>query len=271
MSSSFPSARPRPLRVRAPEAGPKPCKVCGASADLFGEQDFSRCCEEVRGLTLPPSGVAIAYRRCGACGLLFTDAFDDWSDEDFAAHIYNETYGTVDPDFEVSRPISNAAAVAGVFQAVKETLGILDYGGGNGRFADEMRGAGYPLATTYDRFHPAHSVRPEGRFRLVTCFETIEHMPDPVAGAADIASLLAADGLLIISTLLQPDDIEQQGANWWYIGPRNGHVTLFTQPALAVLFGRFGFRVLRSANANLHLLCREVPDFARHLFAPGTQ
>ncbi|MFC3078970.1 class I SAM-dependent methyltransferase [Phenylobacterium terrae] len=271
MTSTFPSVAKRPLHVRAPGAGPKPCKVCGSSAEFFGVQDFNRSCEEVRGQTLPPSGLAIAYRRCGACGLLFTDAFDDWSDEDFAAHIYNAAYGEVDPDFEVKRPVSNVAAVAPVFQAVREELEILDYGGGNGRFAEEMRGAGYPLTRTYDRFHPAHSVRPEGRFGLVTCFETIEHMPDPVAGAADIAAFVADDGLLIISTLLQPPDIEQQRMDWWYIGPRNGHVTLFTQQALAVLFARYGFRVLRSANANLHLLCRQVPDFARHLFAPGTQ
>lgn len=96
-------------------------------------------------------------------------------------------------------------------------------------------------------------------------------MPNPVAGAADIASFLAPDGLLVISTLLQPEDIAQQGTDWWYIGPRNGHVTIFTQHALAVLFARFGFRILRSVDSNLHLLCREVPDFARHLFAPGTQ
>ncbi|HEX2540859.1 MAG TPA: class I SAM-dependent methyltransferase [Caldimonas sp.] len=271
MSSTFPSAVQRPLRVRTPDAGPTPCKICGGNADLFGVQDFARCCEEVRGRYLPLTGVAVYYRRCAGCGLLFTDAFDDWSDEDFAAHIYNESYGEVDPDFEAGRPLANAGMIAPVFQAVKDQLGILDYGGGNGRFAEELRGAGYPLATTYDRFHPAHSARPDGAFRLVTCFETLEHMPDPATGAADIASLVAPDGLLIVSTLLQPQDIAQQRMNWWYIGPRNGHVTLFTHQALGVLFARFGFRILRSVDANLHLLCRQVPDFARHLFPPGTQ
>ena len=271
MSSTFPSATPRPLRVRAPEAGARPCKVCGGDAGLFGVHDFSRCCEEVHGRVLPLTGVAIYYRRCGGCGLLFTDAFDDWSDADFAAHIYNEAYGEVDPDFEVKRPVGNAGTVAPVFEAARDTLAILDYGGGNGRFADELRGAGYRRVTTFDRFHPAHAARPDGRFGLVTCLETIEHMPDPVAGAADIAGLVAPDGLLVISTLLQPADIEQQRMNWWYIGPRNGHVTLFTHQALGVLFARFGFRILRSVNDNLHLLCRQVPDFARHLFPPDTR
>lgn len=271
MSSTFPSVARRPLRVRPAEPAPRPCKVCGGDAPLFGVLDFSRCCEEFRGHVLPLTGVPIYYRRCGACGLLFTDAFDDWSDADFAAHIYNETYGEVDPDFEVERPLSNARLIGPVFEAAKEQLSILDYGGGNGRFAEEMRRAGYRLATTFDRFHPAHSARPDGVFDLVTCFETLEHMPDPVAGAADVASLVAPGGLLLVSTLIQPEDIERQRMGWWYIGPRNGHVTLFTPQALMALFARFGFRVLRSADAHLHLLCRQVPDFARHLFPPGTR
>jgi hypothetical protein len=268
MSSAFPAAPRRPLRIRPPEAGPKPCKVCRGDADLFGVQDFSRSCEEARGVFLPPSGVAVAYRRCGRCGLLFSDAFDDWSQEDFAAHIYNEAYGQVDPDFEVERPVANAGVIARSFAAVKDELSILDYGGGNGRFAEELRKAGFPLAATYDRFHPAHSERPAGRFKLVTCFETLEHMPDPAAGAADIASFLAPEALLIVSTLVQPEDIEQQRMNWWYIGPRNGHITLFTHPALAILFARLGLRLLRSVGP-MHLFCRRPPEFAKHLFPPG--
>jgi len=268
MSSTFPAAAPRSFRVRSPETQARPCKVCGGDAGLFGVHDFNRSCEEVRGRFLPLSGVPIYYRRCAACGLMFTDAFDDWSDEDFGAHIYNPSYGEVDPDFEAARPVSNAAAIAPVFEAHKAAIAILDYGGGNGRFAEELRKAGYPRVATFDRFHPAHAARPTSAADVVTCFETLEHMPDPVAGAADIASLVAPDGLLIVSTVVQPADIEQQRMGWWYIGPRNGHVTLYTRQALMILFARYGFRVLRSVNDNLHLLCRRVPDFARHLFPP---
>lgn len=103
MSSAFPPAKSRPLRVRPVQQDTVACKVCGEDAPLFGVHDFNRCCEEARGTVLPPCGVAVYYRRCATCGLLFTDSFDDWSAEDFATHIYNDQCGHVDWDFEAVR------------------------------------------------------------------------------------------------------------------------------------------------------------------------
>jgi len=263
--TSFPAAAGLPFRLRPVDPQPAPCKACGAPSPLFGVQDFNRSCEEARGKFLPPAGAAIYYRRCGGCGLLFTDAFDDWSDADFANHIYNDGYAAIDPDFEVRRPVGNAGLVARTFRQFADALDVLDYGGGNGRLAAELGAAGFRSARTYDRFHPAHRERPMGRFKLVTCFETIEHMPDPRGGAADLAAFLAGDGLLILSTLVQPKDIEQQRMHWWYAGPRNGHITLFTYRALARLFAPFGLKVYPTSSAAMHLLCREVPDFAREV------
>src|SRR5688572_11644768 len=81
-----------------------PCKICGADSPLFGVCDFNRSCEEGRGKFLPLSGIAIYYRRCSSCGLLFTEAFDRWAEDEFKAHIYNGGYAVVDPDFEDVRP-----------------------------------------------------------------------------------------------------------------------------------------------------------------------
>lgn len=254
--------------LRAPDPRAIPCKVCGGASPLFGVTDFNRSCEELRGRFLPLAGAPVYYRRCEACGLIFTDAFDDWSQADFEAHIYNDRYIDVDPDYLEARPINMAGAVHGAFQASAASLRVLDYGGGNGRMADELRRRGFASVTTYDPFSPAFRERPQGRFDLVTCFETLEHMPDPVAGAADIMSFLADDGLLIAATLLQPKDILQARMGWWYIGPRNGHLTLFTHAALGRLLGRHGLTTV-SRSANLHLAYRRAPPaFARHLFAP---
>jgi len=99
----------------------------------------------------------------------------------------------------------------------------------------------------------------------VSCFETLEHMPDPKAGAADIASFLADDGILLFSTLVQPADFAAQGMRWWYIGPRNGHVTLHTRASLAALWTPLDLRVA-SVNDNVHVAFRTIPAFARHLF-----
>lgn len=258
------TAADAPLRLRPVDLRPTPCKVCGAAAPLFGVQDFNRSCEELRGRFLPLAGVPVYYRRCAGCGLLFSDAFDDWTDAEFSTHVYNDGYAAVDPDFEAKRPVGNAGLIARTFKDFAGALDVLDYGGGNGRLATELGRAGFRSARTYDRFHPAHRERPTGRYAMVTCFETIEHMPDPKAGAADLASFLADEGLLVLSTLVQPDDIGQQRMNWWYAGPRNGHITLFTHQALARLFAPHGLKLFPTSSPALHLLCREIPGFARH-------
>ena len=75
--------------------------------------------------------------------------------------------------------------------------------------------------------------------------------------------LLSDPGLIIFSTLLQPADIEQQGLSWWYVGPRNGHVSLFSRESLERLLNPYGL-TFGSFNDGFHVLFREVPDFARH-------
>jgi len=253
------------LKLRPADRAPAACKVCGGPARLFGVVDFNRSCEEPRGKVLPLAGLPVYYRRCERCGLLYTDALDDWPHEAFEAHIYNAAYGEVDPDFETVRPQGNARTIANAFRDSAATLETLDYGGGNGVLAARLRDAGFGRAETYDPFHPDHRIRPHGRFNLVSCFETLEHMPDPKAGAADIASFLADDGILLFSTLVQPADFAAQGMRWWYIGPRNGHVTLHTRASLAALWTPLDLRVA-SVNDNVHVAFRTIPAFARHLF-----
>lgn len=60
---------------------------------------------------LPLSGILVYYRRCVDCKFIFTDAFDDWTAEQFKAHIYNDGYKVVDPDYAETRPLANANMV----------------------------------------------------------------------------------------------------------------------------------------------------------------
>ena len=257
------------LRLRPADPAETACKVCDGPARLFGVIDFNRSCEEARGAFLPLAGVPVYYRRCERCGLVYTDAFDDWPHEAFETHIYNAAYGEVDRDYEAVRPQGNARMIASAFKTSASALQVLDYGGGNGALAARLREAGFGHAETYDPFHADHRVRPQRRFNLVTCFETLEHMPEPKAGAADIASFLADDGILLFSTLVQPADFAAQGMRWWYIGPRNGHVTLHTRASLAALWAPLGLQVA-SVNDNIHMAFRTIPAFARHLFPNAT-
>jgi hypothetical protein len=244
-----------------------PCKICGEPAPLFGVVDFSKNCEERRGVRLPLSGIPVYYRRCIRCGFLFTNHCDKWTARDFRERIYNSEYEAVDPEYAVDRPASNARLVAKLFSEQPDRIAVLDYGGGSGVFADSLRRVGFPVCDTYDPFSRGTD-RPRRRYHLVTCFEVLEHVADPVATAQDIAELLEPDAVVLFSTLVQPADLEQVGPSWWYLGPRNGHISIYTKASLSTLWARARLTT-GSYNENLHAAFREIPPFARSALRVG--
>ncbi|HET6250154.1 MAG TPA: class I SAM-dependent methyltransferase [Tepidisphaeraceae bacterium] len=239
-----------------------PCKFCKFEASLFGIVDFNKSCEDHKREALPLSGIPVYYHRCPRCRLVFTIAFDHFSNADFLAHIYNEGYAAVDPDYATIRPTGNAGMLAQIFGASKN-ISILDYGGGNGTLAAALRTAGFTDVVTFDPFVAEFSKRPERRFDLVVCFEVVEHTTKPMTTFADLDSLMKRDGLMLFSTLLQPDDIDVVKTGWWYLAPRNGHVTLYNGSVLQTLLAGRGLK-FGSCNANLHAAWRKVPEFAKH-------
>jgi len=46
--------------------------------------------------------------------------------------------------------------------------------------------------------------------------------------------------------------------SWWYVGPRNGHISIFTKQALARAWGRHGFQTV-ALNPGTHLAFRTLP------------
>lgn len=244
-----------PLRVT--------CKCCGGEASIFGLVDFNRNCETPRIDPLSPCGIPVYYHRCGRCGFIFTTAFDHFTPDDFRRLIYNEQYALADPDYRDIRPARSAEFVARTFPLAKGKR-VLDYGGGNGRMADLLRADGFADVTVYDPFVPAFSTPPAGTFALISCFEVVEHSPDPRGTFAQLASRLDPDGLIVYSTLVQPPDILKLGVGWWYLAPRNGHVSLFTRPALAAVATPLGLKCA-SFDDGIHTMFRRLPDFAKHL------
>src|ERR1700733_931512 len=233
-------------------AAPAPCKICSGVAQLYGVVDFHKGHDK-----LPVSAVPIYYRRCVACDFLFTDAFDCWSDEQFKAHIYNDEYLELDLDYNGPRPHANADVVARLWGKYKTETRVLDFGGGNDMFCARLRANGFPVAVTYDPMVSAHARPPEGKFDLVTCFETLEHVPDPVATVALMAKFVAEPGLILYSTVVQPADFSNQRLAWWYVAPRNGHISLFSKRALAALWGQHGYKTF-SFTDGIHLAFRTL-------------
>ena len=259
-----PVVRP-PARLPRPTApAPRSCKACGTPSPVVGSVDFHKNCEDRRQATLPLSGRAVTYHRCPACALLFTSDFDAWDREDFRREIYNEGYADVDPDFAGSRPAASAELIGTLFGPACRGLDVLDFGGGDGALAALLASRYGMAAEVYDPFNRACDVTPERQYPLVTCFEVLEHTPDPRATIRDIAARAQPDGIIVFSTLLQPGDFTQRGLSWWYVAPRNGHVTIYSAQALRALWAELGFQVV-SHGDGLHIAYRTLPAFAEGL------
>jgi hypothetical protein len=247
---------------------PTSCKICQSPSPLFGVVDFHKSCIETTGRGLSLSGNPIYYRRCKLCAFTFTDAFDAWSPEAFRKHIYNETYAVIDPDYAELRPKANATLIAETFGPSRLQIRILDYGGGTGLLAQQLRSQSFS-AETYDPF-TAFTVKPISKFHLITCFEVMEHVPFPIDTVSTMVALLEDQGAILFSTLLQPPTFETTGLDWWYASPRNGHMSLYSHKALAHLFRPHAMKVTSFSDA-LHLAYTTIPPFAAHLKLPPVE
>ncbi len=216
----------------APQPMSRPCKLCGSPAGFFDTVDFLKHCGHATQYQFGLAGIAVSYFRCAQCGFLFSPIFDDWPQDALARFVYNEDYIRVDPEYGGARA-DRLARTAARLLAGCESLRLLDYGGGTGRFTEQMRAAGFTRAEVYDPF--SQPVRPKGQFDIITCFEVLEHALQPRATFDDVRAFLASDGLVIASESLQPLNIESVRGAWWYIAPRNGHVSTFTVAAMLAM------------------------------------
>jgi len=81
---------------------------------------------------------------------------------------------------------------------------------------------------TYDPLVPQFAAHPPGRFDLVVAFEVLEHTPDPPTTLAEMDQFMDHNGMIFFSTGVLGPEFEQSGIQWWYVGPRNGHVSIYS-------------------------------------------
>jgi len=234
-----------------------PCKVCGGATELYGVVDFNKNCEEKGGVYLPLSGIPIYYSRCLDCGLVATSMFDTWTPQDFATRIYNDDYIKIDPDYERKRPVHTSQLMFDLADKLGAKK-VLDYGAGQGMMARILREHELDCVS-WDPMVQAEPFQAGGRYDLVTSFEVFEHTPTPVHTAREALSVLGDDGVLLFSTLTV-DRLAHRDVGFWYIAPRNGHITIHTRRSLQRLFGQLGWRVHHLSDG-LHLAYKKKPAF----------
>ncbi|WP_078237107.1 class I SAM-dependent methyltransferase [Haemophilus paracuniculus] len=181
------------------------------------------------------------YHCCSECQLIFTTAFDDWTSGEFLQNIYNDDYILVDPEYTGARSDRNLQIILDVFN-LSAHHSILDFGGGSGYLAKLLREKGLD-AESWDPFSENNILDDQKKYDLVVSFEVFEHTPTPYKTVELALSKLKEQGIFFFSTTLLPPETIAKREMDGYIAPRNGHVTIYTEKALAKLFAPYGYQV----------------------------
>lgn len=177
--------------------------------------------------------------RCSRCGFLQCPNLDD------VLSLYQEMD---DLDYEATRAERTVQAQRLLDQVArhKPSGRLLDVGAGSGILVAEALERGYesigiepsnPLQSraTVLRLPIIHGVLPhpdvKGPFDIVTVIDVIEHVPDPVGLACEVAAVMARDGICVMVT---PDvgslAARLMGWRWWHY--RIAHIGYFNKRTL---------------------------------------
>ena len=191
------------------------CKLCGARTEAFGE-------------LLVLGRHRARYRRCAKCGFVFVENHD-WLVEAYADH----AIAALDTGIVVRNLWLADALDALLRWRFHDVRTALDYGAGTGLFVRLMRDRGHDFRWSdlycENLFALGFEAEPARHFDLVTCFEVVEHLPDPLPVFEQLA---ARAPNLVLSTELLPDTGNRPG-EWHYYAPETGqHIGFFTAASL---------------------------------------
>lgn len=227
--------------IEAPSVAAVKCKVCGGDT----REAFRVPSAKLTGEPMPDELDDCPYYECRQCRFLFTTQHDG------ADHtkLYDEHYWEKhDPDWygRVSETLRLVLLSQSLLDLAPWRARVLDFGCGMGTFVEvarrQLQMQSWGTDIIEPRFGRDWFVRPcdlaAAQFDVVVACEVIEHLADPVASFLQIRRWLRPGGVLAFQTAYY--DPAACGRDWWYIGPANGHVSLFSVGALEQLATHLG-------------------------------
>ncbi len=214
------------------------CKICGTSAPV----SFRIPSGKRAGHPIPDAPDDCTYFECPRCRFCFTDLLDGAD----PAGVYDAEYWAhQDPDWSgrVTETLRLVVMAASLLGGDPSRLRVLDFGCGMGAFVAAARDK-LQLETwgtdivepSLGREHFLPSPR-KSSFDVIVACEVLEHLVFPVDALERAIAWLRPGGALAFQTAHY--DPAVCGRTWWYVGPANGHVSLFSREALDALYRRF--------------------------------
>jgi SAM-dependent methyltransferase len=192
------------------------CPLCGieGEAKVFAEAniDLDRLDDFAFASRKNPEYMHPRLVECGHCGVLYGSPV--LSPGTLAKAYEAAQFDSLDEGYHASR--TYARIVRRTLSRLPDLDGSLDIGAGNGAFLEELQTLGFqnvqgvepstaPVACAKSHIRPLirHGLfRPEdyepGKLSLVTCFQTMEHVWDPMGTVRAAFSLLKPGGALVI-------------------------------------------------------------------------
>lgn len=214
------------------------CPACEGPSEVFGQ-------------TRVLGDVDATFLRCTSCRSVY--AYEPtWLPRSYSRAIADRDIGLI------GRNVTLAGATRRVLRVFFPRARVfLDFGAGTGMFVRLMRDAGYDFRyldaygpNLYAIGHEAE--QPADPFDVVTAFEVIEHLEDPVT---ELQPAVAGAQGLIATTEPLPDPAPPLD-RWWYYSLATGqHITLLSQRGLDVVGERLGF--VRASCGSYHVFSRK--------------
>jgi SAM-dependent methyltransferase len=192
------------------------CPSCGSTDDnrLFAEQrlDLEALDEHAFASRKRPEHMRLRLVTCPDCDLVYASPVP--SPEALAQAYEDAAFDSAEEARYAAR--TYAEEMQSLLARLPDRHGALDIGTGEGAFLAELLRLGFgevagvepssaPIAAADPRVAGLieHDVfrgdmRPPGSLSLITCFQTIEHVPDPAEMVRDAATLLKPGGILVL-------------------------------------------------------------------------
>lgn len=199
------------------------CKICNAETTKIFEKNVLL-------------KYNVSYFQCTACDFVQTEE-PYWLEEAYNSAITSLDIGLLYRNTYLVKEIKRI--IEACFPSSKI---MLDFAGGYGNFVRQMRDIGFNFFRQDDYcenlFAKHFDIKDidENKFDLVTAFEVLEHLSNPLA---EIERIFNYSDHVIFSTELIPNTVDEI-KNWIYISEETGqHISFYSPKSLALIAKKF--------------------------------